>query len=335
MKEIPDCIKEYTEIVREREYAACEDQLLLCDFVEKIWREEDLIFNKGQFEKYMSYQQYFPFRLFPWEKFCFALHNCVYKTDGQLRFPVLFIYVGRGAGKNGYLAFENFALLSPANGVENYDIYTFAMSEKQAKTSWNDVYEVLERNRNKLSHFFHWTKEIITCTKTKSSYYFCTKNPDTKDGGRPGKVDFDEYHAYKDNKLIEVATTGLGKKEHPRRTIITTDGNVRGGPLDEILEQMKKIVRFEDPDGGQLPFMCHIEKEKEAMRPEIWHKANPSLRYLPTLMSEMMLEFGSYKTNPAGNTSFITKRMNFPPRQTEGRSPAGKTSRRPTGKCRR
>lgn len=64
-----------------------------------------------------------------------------------------------------------------------------------------------------------------------------TKAPGTKDGGRPGKVDFDEYHAYQDYKLINVVTTGLGKVEHPRKTIITTNGDVRDGPLDVKLNE--------------------------------------------------------------------------------------------------
>ncbi len=76
----------------------------------------------GSLEKYLALQKYFPYRLLDWEVFVFALHNCVYRANGQLRWPILFIMVGRGAGKNGYLAFEDFALLTPVNGVKNYDI---------------------------------------------------------------------------------------------------------------------------------------------------------------------------------------------------------------------
>lgn len=52
-------------------------------------------------------------------------------------------------------------------------------------------------------------------------------------------VDFDEYHAYKDYKLIEVATGGLGKKQYPRRTIITTQGDVRDAELKSNLTDAK------------------------------------------------------------------------------------------------
>ena len=49
----------------------------------------------------------------------------------------------------------------------------------------------------------------------------------------------------------------------------------------------------------------------------MWHKANPSLRYLPDLMQEMRLEFAQYRQNPAANTAFMTKRMNRPPKYLE------------------
>ena len=101
-------IDQYIEFVRSDEAVVCEEQLLLCDFVEKVFAEEDVYVDKEQLERYLGLEKYFPYKLLPWEQFCFALHNCVYKReDGQLRFPYLIILVGRGAGKNGYLAFED------------------------------------------------------------------------------------------------------------------------------------------------------------------------------------------------------------------------------------
>ena len=143
-------IDDYTRLVRSAIYPSCKEQYLLCDFIEKIFETEDIYVDIEQLEKYLDYQKYFPYKLFEWEVFCFALHNCTYKRNGQLRFPIMFVYVGRGAGKNGYLAFEDFCLLTPTNGVREYDIDIFATSEDQAKASWQDVYNVLENNRAKM-----------------------------------------------------------------------------------------------------------------------------------------------------------------------------------------
>lgn len=310
-------IQNYIDIVKGanvfgKPVPVCEEQKLLIDYVIKVFQEEDIRVNEEQLDKYLDLQKYFPFDLFPWETFCFALHNCVYKVNGLLRWPILFIYVGRGAGKNGYLAFEDFVLLTPVNGVRQYHIDIFAMAEDQAKTTFDDVYNVLEDNKAKLKNHFYWNKEEIINLKTKSKLKFRTSAVKSKDGGRPGKVDFDEYHAYETMKLVDVATTGLGKKAHPRRTIITTDGDVRDGPLDTLKAKALGILKGGIPDNGTLPFMCKLDSEKEINNKDMWPKANPSLIYLPTLQSELDIEFSDYIMDPVGNSSFATKRMNMP-----------------------
>ena len=307
-------VSNYIELIRSGKVKACHEQLLLIDMVERVLTTEDVHFNEQQLEKYLSYQKYFPFELFEWEEFCFALHNCLYTSDGRLRFPILVIYVARGAGKNGYLGFEDFCLLTSTNGIPEYDIDIFAMSEKQAKASWEDVYNVLESHKQKMKRHFSWTKEEIINTDTNSSFRFNTSSPKTKDGSRPGKVDFDEYHAYESYRLIDVAVTGLGKKPLPRRTIITTDGDNRDGPLDDLKEKCFAILNGEQPDNGTLPFMCRLDSDEEINNKDNWEKANPSLPYLPDLRQELELEYFDYRLNPAANISFASKRMNRPPK---------------------
>ena len=188
------------------------------------------------------------------------------------------------------------------------------MSEKQAKASWEDVYNVLESHKQKMKRHFNWTKEEIINTDTNSSFRFNTSSPKTKDGSRPGKVDFDEYHAYESYRLIDVAVTGLGKKPLPRRTIITTDGDNRDGPLDDLKEKCFAILNGEQPDNGTLPFMCRLDSDEEINNKDNWEKANPSLPYLPDLRQELELEYFDYRLNPAANISFASKRMNRPPK---------------------
>ena len=76
--------------------------------VKRVFETETLKVDAVQIEKYMSYQKYFPFALFAWEIFCFVLHCCVFKTDGTPRWSDLFVLMGRGGGKNGFLSFEDF-----------------------------------------------------------------------------------------------------------------------------------------------------------------------------------------------------------------------------------
>ena len=311
---IPEKIKAYIDYVRSGERPMCIWQLQLANLVERAFLTEDIRLDENQASRYLGLQKHFPYRLLLWEEFCFLLHNCVYKADGQLRWPRMAIVVGRGAGKNGYLAFEDFALLTPVNGIRNYDIDIFATSEAQARVTFDDIWDILDGNKDYFSRYFTWTKEEIKNNATNSRLTYNTSSAKTKDGARPGKVDFDEFHAYENSRLVDVAVTGLGKKKHPRRTIITTMGDVRGGPMDKLMERAEKVLAGELADGGWLYFVCRLDSDEEINDPDLWGKANPSLYdpNRPELLNEILEEYQEYREDPAGHVAFATKRMNRP-----------------------
>lgn len=311
-----DCpeLATYAGMVERGEVETCAEQRLLVPYVAKALAEEELYFDPAQVQKYMSYQRYFPFDLYPWEEYVFVLHNCIFTADGQPRWPDLLLYMGRGAGKNGYLSFEDFCLLTETNGIREYDIDIAANSEDQAKTSFDEVHAVVDNPEfyKVMSRNFKWTLTAITNRRTGSTLRYRTSNAKTKDGGRQGKVDFDEVHAYENWAAMNVFTTGLGKKPHPRTTYATTDGDVRDGPLDQLKERAKRILEGSLPDNGLLPFMCRLDDPDEVHDESKWVKANPSLPYKPELVQRIRTEYQNYLLEPVKNASFMTKRMNLP-----------------------
>jgi len=154
-------IQDYIDLVRSGKIEVCKEQIQLIELVECAFENEDIYVDEEELKQYLSLQKYFPFQLLEWEIFCFTLHNCTYKRNGELRWPDLFIEVGRGSGKNGYLAFEDFCLISQYNKVKKYHIDICANNEEQARTTFDDVYDILEEHEKKLSKHFEWTKEVI------------------------------------------------------------------------------------------------------------------------------------------------------------------------------
>lgn len=291
------------------------ERLLLVEYLKDVFKNEELVYSEEQIAKYFSYEKYFPYCLFEWERFLFVLHYCVFRKDGLPRWSDLFIYMGRGGGKNYYLSWEDWCAITPTHGIKEYDIDICATSEEQAMTSFNEIYNILENNikyKKVLEQNFHWTKTEIKNKKTNSTIKFRTNNAKSKDGLRSGALNFDEYHAYETYDNIRVFTTGLGKKENPRTTITTTDGEVRGGPLDKKKEQALDVLNRRTPDNGLLVFMCKLDDEKEVEDINMWQKANPSLEYRPSLLEQMKKEYVDYVQDPIGNSSFMTKRMNIP-----------------------
>lgn len=258
-------IQEWIDIVEKKTYAVCEEQELLVAHVKWCFEHEDIYIDCDQLEKYIGMSKYFPFEeIFPWQKFVIGLHDCTYwRESGLPRWPDLFCMLGRGAGKDGTIALESVCLMSPHNGIREYDVDICANNEDQAMRPVHDVINAFERPSviKKLKKFFRWTKEQVLCLKTKSIMKGRTNSPKGKDGLRSGICIFNEIHQYEDYKNINVFTTGLGKKKHPRRSYYTTNGDVREGPLDDLLETSEQILRGGEPDNGLLPFICKLNKK--------------------------------------------------------------------------
>lgn len=309
-------IRKFMNDIESGKLNACKEIKALIDHVEYCFENEDLFVDEEQLEKYVSLGKYFPYEtIFPWQSFVIGLHDCVYwKDSGMPRWPDLLCVLGRGAGKDGTIALESVALTSEYNGIREYDVDICANNEEQALRPAFDIINAFEMPKHiqKLKRFFYWTKEQIVSLKTKSTIKGRTNNPKGKDGLRSGIVIFNEIHQYEDYKNINVFTTGLGKKKHPRRSYYTTQGDVREGPLDDLLDTAEGILFGGDPDNGLLPFICKLDCKEEVHDEANWEKANPSLPYLPDLKAEIRKEYHEWKKNPQRLPAFMTKRMNIP-----------------------
>ena len=314
--DINEHILNYIERVNSGEAETCNEQKLLVAYICKCFETEDIYTDNEQLEKYLGLARYFPYdQLFEWEKFCIALHLCTFwKTDDRPRWPDLFLLIGRGAGKDGFIAFEGLCLISPYNPIREYDVDICANAEEQAMRPVNDIISVMEdaRYRTKMKKHFYWTKENVVGLKFHGTIKGRTNNPKSKDGMRSGIVIFNEIHQYQNYSNIKVFISGLGKKKHPRRLYATTNGDVRDGPLDELLARSEQILNGDIGDNGLLPFICRLDDKKEADDKSKWVKANPSLAYLPDLMETIEKEYIDWKQNPTANADFMTKRMNLP-----------------------
>ena len=321
MKNCSIQIERFIEMVESGEINTCKEIKALVKYVKYCFENEAIHVNAEQLEKYIGLAQYFPYEeIFPWQEFVIGLHDCTYWDDsGMPRWPDLFCLIGRGAGKDGTIALESVCLSSHYNGIRSYDVDICANNEEQAMRPVQDIIEAFEQPKwiKKLKKFFYWTKEKVTCLKTKAIIRGRTNNPKGKDGLRSGIVVFNEIHQYEDYKNIDVFTTGLGKKKHPRRSYYTTQGDVREGPLDDLLETSDNILFGEEPDNGLLPFICRLDSKEEVDDESNWEKANPSLPYLPDLKEEIKKEYKEWKKNPQRLPAFMTKRMNLPEGSSE------------------
>lgn len=310
--ELPKEVLRYIEQVEADEPRACKEQHALAAHIRRCFETEDLRVNTEQLGKYLGLVRYFPYeRLFPWEEFLLALWDCTYKADGTPRWKTVLCMVGRGAGKDGFIAFDAACSISPYNPVAHYNVDICANNEEQAVTPVKDLAEVLENPKyeTKLNRHYYHTKEIIQGRKNKGVMKGRTNNPKGRDGMRSGKVVFNEVHQFENYDNIKVFITGQGKVAQPRVGIFTSNGEISDGPLDDYLARGSRILFEGEPDNGFLPFICRLESKEQVHDPENWYMANPSLYYLPHLRQEIEDEYRDWVDHPEQNGDFITKRM--------------------------
>ncbi|HOQ37920.1 MAG TPA: terminase large subunit [Acetivibrio sp.] len=306
-------IDAYMDGVRSGEIITGKDILAAMDYIEIKLNNPDVIIRTDMIDKAVELiERYFEIKLFDWELFVIALIHCYYKSSDTVVFDEILIMTGRGNGKNGFISPVSWYVTTHYHGVMEYNVDVIANAEDQAKTSFDDVYNVLERTSEKSKRFFYWTKQVINNLKTNSYIKYNTSNAKTKDGKRSACLIFDEIHEYETWDVIKVFTSGFGKKKHSRTFYITTQGYVRGGVLDELLKLAEDVLYGGIKNLGFLPLLYRLDDKEEVHNREMWHKANPSLKYLPELQKEMDKVYAKMKYQPHLAIDFMTKRMNRP-----------------------
>jgi len=309
---IPSEVLEYLELVEQGPYRVCEEQRALAALVRRCFETEAIHVDTEQLERYLRLEKYFPFKLFPWEKFLTALWDCTYWRDSGLpRWHTVFCLLGRGAGKDAYIAFSGMCSVSPYCEVPRYDVDICANDADQANRPVADLVDVLERPSYmaKLARFFYHTKQVVQGRRNRGCVRGRTNNPKNRVGMRTGKAIFNEIHQYESYDNITAFRTGQGKVAHPRIGYFSSNGNVSDGPLDDLLAQSRRILFEGEPDNGFLPFICCLKDKGQVADPENWYMANPSLQYIPSLLQEIKDEYKEFLEHPERNQTFLSMRM--------------------------
>lgn len=314
-------VDEYIQLWKKGKILLNKERILLIEYLEKyILSRDDLYFDEEQIENFIKFTERWYFKLEPFQKFIIPFIFLFEKEDNFLFYEQFFITLGRGGGKNGLITALSNYFISYLHGIPNYDISVVANSEDQAKTSFDEAYNMIERNE--LEDIFYLTKLVITDTQTKSRFRFRTSNAGTKDGGREGCVIYDEVHRYEDSETVDVFSSGLGKVKHPREFFIGTDGYIREGFLDKLKDRALSILKGKTPDDRLFPFICKLDEKTEVDDSSNWEKANPMFsepmsEYAKGLFRKVKNQYNEMSFSPTKRSEFMTKRMNLPEEDLE------------------
>lgn len=143
------------------------------------------------------------------------------------------------------------------------------MIDPQSKDTW--------RNRKGLKCLYNNNKLFMMSDRTTG-----------KEGRNIDMAAVDEMHEMKDNTLIKPIEQSMSIKEEKKLILITTNGFVNDGELDDRLKKYRAIIYGEDTGFAsrrKLPWLYTQDSESEVWETDenginqAWQKSNPSLVY--------------------------------------------------------
>lgn len=287
--------------------------------IKKAFETEDLEVDNKMYEKYIAIGFLFFEVIPPHERAMTATSLCTfYKGTNRPRWNKFFLMQGRGNGKDGLIAWWCACLTCSYHRphVTEYDIDIIGNSLDQSYRPVEDILTMVryKGQKEKIKKEGEFSARVLI---TNSLITARSSDARVQDGLRSGAVVFNEVHAYENTRRLDVMRTGLGKKKDPREFYITTNGEVRGGVLDDMLDTAKDVLNGDSKDRGRLYFIYKLDDKEEVHNKKMWVKANPSLPYMENLQQVIEDQYEDMLQNPNSFVGFMQKRMNLPEQERD------------------
>lgn len=263
-----------------------------------------------------------PMKLMLWQKafievvYSFKMSDRTY-TDAHGnekhvdRFQKIVLLIGRKNAKSETCS--GLELTESVVGNEGADLVCSSNDDIQASI----LYDAIDTMRLMIDPDQQDTRKnqrFIKILATNSKIFKLSDRTRNKEGRNIDFAVVDEVHEMKDNVILKSIEQSQSLKDNPKLIIITTEGFVNDGALDEILRDCRKIINGED-DGiaaeRTLPWLYTQDSEQEIWIDEkTWQKSNPSIGIIKK-WDYLRTQIDLAKKNKADRVFVLSKDFNF------------------------
>jgi phage terminase large subunit-like protein len=249
----------------------------------------------------------------PWQ--CFAeanLFGWVRKDNGLRRFRESYEEVPRKNGKSARVAARGIYLFC-ADGEAGAEVYSGATTEKQAHEVYRPAWQMVQKLKGLRDAY---GVEQAGNPKNPGPMYvtsdmskFETLIGKPGDGSSPHAAIVDEYHEHDTDHMVDAMQTGMGAREQPLLSIITTAGSNLGGPCFEKRRDVIRILERQVTDETVFGVIYGIDEGDAWDDPKSLIKANPN--YGISVFSEFLLaQLEQARRSASKQNAFRTKHLN-------------------------
>ena len=220
-----------------------------------------------------------PMKLMLWQKaFIEVMYSFKMADTGFDRFKFILLLIARKNTKSETCsALGNSELILGADGA---DIVCSSNDDNQASILY-DAIDTMRLMFDPKELDTHRNQRFIKNMVNGSKIFKLSDRTRNKEGRNIDFAIVDEVHEMKDNVIIKSIEQSQSLKDNPKLIVITTEGFVNDGVLDNLLIKARKIINGED-DGISaerfLPWLYTQDSEQEVWTNELsWIKSNPTL----------------------------------------------------------
>lgn len=220
-----------------------------------------------------------PMKLMLWQKaFIEVLYSFKMSDTGFDRFKKVLLLISRKNTKSETCsALGNAELILGADGA---DIVCSSNDDNQASIIY-DAIDVMRLMFDPDSLDTWRNQKCIKNLVNGSKIFKISDRTRNKEGRNIDFAILDEVHEMLTNVILKSIEQSQSLKDNPKLIIITTEGFVNEGVLDELLRQARQIIAGEDDSISAerfLPWLYTQDSEQEVWANErSWLKSNPTL----------------------------------------------------------
>jgi len=254
-------------------------------------------------------------RLEPWQQFKDWVLFGWRREGGYRRFTKTYIEVARKNGKTtDAAATANYCFFMDRPEEIGPEVYCVATKKDQAKIAWEEAERQIQKQAflKDLSRTYTQGSTVVI-PGTAARMRPLGKDSHTEDALNPHFVLVDEYHAHRDNSMLEVMESALGSREQPLIYIITTAGFDKNSACYQEEHTLAIQVLERSIEPVPETFFCLIyslDEDDDWTDRDVWIKSNPNLgvsvrwEYLENRIQAALL-------SPSKQNKIKTKHLNI------------------------
>jgi phage terminase large subunit-like protein len=248
-----------------------------------------------------------PFVLSPWQAFILFVLFGWKRADGQRRFRVAYVEIGRKNGKSTLAAGIGLYLFA-ADREPGAEVFTAATKRDQARIVHGEAVNMVRMSPG-LQRFIAVFKDNLSMLRTNSKYQPLGADADTMDGLNVHGAVIDELHAHKNRNLWDVLETATGARRQPLVFAITTAGFDKHSVCYQQHEYGEKVLDGIIEDDSHFPFIASLDPEDDWKDSSVWIKANPNLG-ISVKEDSLQEQCARAESVPAAQNAFRRLRLN-------------------------